>query len=246
MFGENKNIKSLGHYKRQMRILNKPLLTLIKKDIWPLTNATLKRKAVSLIEEIQSAVACLGLLNKSSEALRYVEYFSFSLANRLLSIESAHTKYPRKTPHIDKTIIKDACDFGTFFSLISLTHPKAMRANPNLKVKYIEIPKRNTSEIKVLEVFNILDRILQLQILAFLDPLIDALLPENFYGFREGRSPLQAIAYLSENIQHSDISKYHLVSINTQKCFDSVSHKFILDKFPFPLKYKNLLIRWLR
>lgn len=229
-----------------MKVLNKFFQELIQKDIWPLTNFVLKQKVIGLIEEIQFTIAYLGFLNKSSEALRYVEYFSFSLANRLLSIESICTRSSRNTPGVDETIIKDAYDFKTCFSLVSLTHPKHMEISPNLEVKYIEIPKKDTFKIRVLGVHNIVDRVLQLQMLTFLDPLIDTLLPENFYGFRKGRSPLQAIAYLSKSIQLSDISRYHLLSIDIRKCFDSISHEFILNRFPFPLKYKDLLIRWIK
>lgn len=246
MTAENKSIKSLGYYKRQMKVLNSSLLEFIQKDIWPLTNVVLKQEVISLIEEIQFTIAHLGFLNKSSEALYYVEYFSFSLANRLLSIESIRTRFLRNTPGIDETIIKNAYDFKTCLSLVSLTHPKCIETSPNLKVKYFEIPKKDTSEIRVLGIHNVVDRVLQLEMLTFLDPLIDTLLPENFYGFRKGRSPLQAIAYLSRSIQLSDTSRYHLVSIDIQKCFDSISHEFILNKFPFPSKYKDLLIRWIK
>jgi retron-type reverse transcriptase len=204
---ENKNIKSLGHYKRKMKALNKSLLELIQKDIWPLTNVVLIQKVISFIEEIQFTIAHLGFLNKFSEALRYVEYFSFSLASRLLSIENIRTRSLRNTPGIDGTTIKDAYAFKTCLSLVSLTHLKCIETSPNLEVKYVEIPKKDISKIRVLEVYNIVDRVLQLQMLTFLDPLIDTLLSENFYGFRKGRSPLQAIAYLSNSIQLSDTSR---------------------------------------
>jgi Reverse transcriptase (RNA-dependent DNA polymerase) len=244
MMTENKSVKSLGYYKRQMKVLDKFLLEFIQKDIWPLTNVVLKQEVISLIEEIQFTIAHLRFLNKSSEALYYVEYFSFSLANRLLSIESIRTRFSRNISGIDETIIKNAYDFKTCFFLVSLTHPKCIKTSPNLEVKYLETPKRNTSKIRVLKIHNIVDCVLQLEMLTFLDPFIDTLLPENFYSFRKGRSSLQAIAYLFRSIQLSDTFRYHLVFIDIQKCFDSISHEFILNKFPFPLKYKDLLVRW--
>lgn len=240
---ENKNIKSLGHYKRRMKVLNKSLQELIQKDIWPLTNFVLKQEVISLIEEIQFTIAYLGFLNKSLKALSYVEYFSFSLASRLLSIENIRIRSLRSTPEIGETILKNAYDFKTCFSLVSLTHPKHKETIPKLEAKYIEIPHKNTAKISVLRVCNIVDRVLQLQMLRFLDSLIDTLLPDNFYGLRKGRSPLQAIAYLSRSIQLSATFKYHLVSIDIQNPFDFISHEFILNKFPFPLKYKDFLIR---
>jgi len=246
MTTENKTIKSLGHYKRKMKVLNNSLKVPIQESIWPLTNFVLKQETISLIEEIQSTIAYLGSLNKSSEALRYVEYFSFSLANRLLSIERIRTRSSRNIPGIDKTIIKNVYDFKTCLSLALLTHPKHIEISSNLEVKYVEILKKDTSKLRVLGIHNIVDRVLQLQMLTFLDPLIDATLPENFYSFRKSRSSLQAIASLFKSIKLSDISKYHLVSVNIRKCFDSITHEFILDKFPFPVKYKNLLVRWIK
>jgi retron-type reverse transcriptase len=113
-------------------------------------------------------------------------------------------------------------------------------------VKYLEIFNANTSKIKLVGVYPFVDRVLQLQMLTFLDPLIDAVLPENFYGYRRGRSSLQAIAYLFKRILLSDTFKYHLVFVSIQKCFDFISHKVILNKFIFPKKYKYLLVRWVK
>jgi retron-type reverse transcriptase len=106
--------------------------------------------------------------------------------------------------------------------------------------------KEDTSIWNILRTHNVVDSVLQLQMLTFIDPLIDAILPEHFYGFRRGRSSLQAIAYLSSSIQLSDISRYHLVFVDIWKCFDSISHEFIQERLPFPIKYKGLLMRWIK
>jgi hypothetical protein len=89
---ENMTIKSLGHYKRKIKMLNSSISGFIQKGIWPLTNFVLKQELIRLINEIQFTIAHLGSLNKILEALRYVEYFSFSLANRILCVESIRAK----------------------------------------------------------------------------------------------------------------------------------------------------------
>jgi hypothetical protein len=240
---ENMAIKSLGHYKRKIKILNTFINGFIQKGIWPFTNFVLKQELTSLIHEIQLTIVHLGSLNKISEALGYIEYFSFSLANRLLCMENIRTKSLRNTFGTDQTIIKNSLDFTTCFSWVLLTHPKRIKTCPNLEVKYVEMTKEDTSILKILKIHSIVDSVLQLQMSTFLDPLIDAILPEHFYSSRRGRSPLQAIAYLSSSILLSDVSRYHLVFVDIWKCFDSISHEFIQDKFPFPNKYKNLLVR---
>jgi RNA-directed DNA polymerase len=73
-------------------------------------------------------------------------------------------------------------------------------------------------------------------------------LPEHFYGYRKGRSPLQAIAFLSKSIGLSDPSKFHLVKINIEKCFDNISHDFIIREIkPISCGVNQILIRkWLK
>jgi retron-type reverse transcriptase len=98
--------------------------------------------------------------------------------------------------------------------MISFTHPKYIKTCLDLEVRQVQITKDDSSKLKVLRIHNIIDSALQLQIATFLDPLIDAILPEHFYGFRRGRSSLQAIAYLSSNIQLSDVSRYYLAFVS--------------------------------
>ena len=93
---------------------------------------------------------------------------------------------------------------------------------------------------------NLIDRISQMQFLILLDPIIDQLLPNNFYGFRKGRNALQALSYLSKSISISDLTRYYLIKIDIEKCFDNINHNYILKNFPFPKKYLKLLTRWLK
>jgi retron-type reverse transcriptase len=113
----------------------------------------------------------------------------------------------------------------------------------NMLVKTIEIVKKDTSDTRVLGISNLIDRISQMQFLILLDPIIEQLLPNNFYGFRKGRNALQAISYLSKSISVSDLTRYHLIKIDLEKCFDNLCHNFIIKNFPFPKKYLKLLIR---
>jgi hypothetical protein len=211
---ENMTIKSLGYFKRKIKILNSFIYGFIQKGIWPFTNFVLKQELIRLINEIQFTIAHLGSLGKIWEALRYVEYFSFSLANRLLCVESIRSESPRSIIDVDDIIVKKLYSFKMCFFMISFTHPKYIKTCLDLEVRQVQITKDDSSKLKVLRIHNIIDSALQLQIATFLDPLIDAILPEHFYGFRRGRSSLQAIAYLSSNIQLSDVSRYYLAFVS--------------------------------
>lgn len=110
-------------------------------------------------------------------------------------------------------------------------------------VKTVEIKKDTSEVIRVLGICNLIDRISQMQFLILLDPIVEELLLNNFYGYRKGRNALQAIAYLSNSITKSDLTRYYLIKIDLEKCFENLCHKFIIKNFPFPKKYLNLLIR---
>lgn len=170
----------------------------------------------------------------------------FSTIIRLLCIEKIRIRTYRDTTGFDLCIIEPAIDYKTCFQLFEQSNIKNTNFSTDMLVKYIDILKKDSSKKRVLGISNIIDRVIQLQFATLLDPLIDPLLSVNFYGFRKGRNALQAIAYLSRSIQFNDLTRYHLLKVDIIKCFDNLAHAYILNNFPFPNKYKKLLIRWLK
>jgi retron-type reverse transcriptase len=172
-----------------------------------------------------------------------VEYFVFSTIIRLISIDKIRTRSSRASGGTDNCIIKSSTDYKKCFELFKQSSIKNTNFSTDMFVKYFEIKKKDSSSKRILGINNIIDRIIQLQFVTLLDPLIDSQLPTRFYGFRKSRSALQAIAYLSHSIQVSDLTRYHLLKIDIEKCFDNLDHEYILNNFPFPNKHKKLLIR---
>lgn len=170
----------------------------------------------------------------------------FSTIIRLTCIEKIRTRPSRDSAGFDSCIIKSSTDFKTCFQLFEQSNIKNTNFSTDMLVNYIEIPKKDSSKKRILGISNIIDRVIQLQFVTLLDPMIDPLLSTKFYGFRKGRNALQAIAYLSKSIQLSDLTRYHLLKVDIKQCFDNLEHSYILNNFFFPNKYKNLLIRWLK
>ena len=236
-------LHSIGYFRSQFKNLNELCSCYIEKGSWPLCDYSLKKKVIKNIEQLQYEIAILCSLDRKDEALRYVEIFSFSLVVRVYSIESIRTRKSRSTPGVDESIIQNANDYASCLQLFSLTHPKNISYEIDMEVRYVEITKKDSTEVRVLDIGNIVDRALQLQLLVLLDPIVESTLPEHFYGYRKGRNPLQAIAFLSKSIQLSDLSRFYLTAVDITKCFDSISHDYILEEFPFPEKFKRLLHR---
>lgn len=239
-------MKTLGEFKRRINEVNIKLAYEINNKRWPLVNLSLKREVIVVLEDLQKSIAQLSLKDEQELALKYVEYFCFSLVVRVYAIDKIRSRKSRETAGIDTITIKSVRDFKTCLNLVKETHPMNVNYNENMEVKYIEILKKDVSKVRILGLSNIVDRVLQIQFHLLIDPLIDVNLPELFFGFRKGKNTHQALAYLSHSINVSDTSRFHLLYIDINKCFDTISHGYILEHFSFPEKYKKLLIRWLR
>lgn len=208
-----------------------------------MVNLSLKREVIVVLEDLQKSIAQLSLKDEQELALKYVEYFCFSLVVRVYAVDKIRSRKSIETAGIDTITIKSVRDFKTCLNLVKETHPTNVNYNENMEVKYIEIPKKDASKVRILGLSNIVDRVLQIQFHLLIDPLIDVNLPELFFGFRKGKNTHQALAYLSHSINVSDTSRFHLLYIDINKCFDTISHGYILEHFSFPEKYKKLLIR---
>lgn len=204
---------------------------------------------IRTVELMQQEIATLCSLDKRDEALKLLEKYCFSLFLRVYAVELIRTRSSRQSPGEKAVATKnqvfrcDPNDYATCLELVALTHPKNISFEKDMLVQYVEIPKKDSTKVRVLGISNIVDRVLQTQFLVLLDPIIEAQLPEGFYGFRKGRSTLQALGFLTTSIQLSDLSRYHLVSVDMSKCFDSISHQYILENYPFPQKFKALMER---
>lgn len=242
----NMKIETLGVLKKELFEINISINVLINAKVWPLTDLKIKRWVNSWLKKLQYSIAGLTNRNETKISLKYIEYFSYSTVIRLICIDKIRTRRSRNTPGIDSNTINSATDYKRCFQLLLESNIKNANFSTDMLVKYVEIQKKDTNNIRILGISNLLDRISQMQFVILLDPLIDQLLPNNFYGFRKGRNSLQAISYLSKSIQLSDLTRYHLVKIDIEKCFDNLDHNYIVKNFPFPKKYLKLLIRWLK
>lgn len=242
----NMKIETLGVLKRELLEINTSIKVLINDKVWPLTDLKIKKWINSWLKKLQYSIAGLTNNNETKSSLKYIEYFCYSTVIRLICIDKIRTRRSRDTPGTDLNTINSSTDYKTCFQLLLDSNIKNANFSTDMLVKTVEISKKDMTNTRVLGISNLIDRISQMQFVILLDPLIDQLLPNNFYGFRKGRNSLQAISYLSKNILISDLDRYHLVKIDLEKCFDNLNHNYIIKNFPFPKKYLKLLTRWLK
>ena len=140
--------------------------------------------------------------------MNIISEFSFSLVVRINAIDRIRTRKFLETSCIDDFIIMKANDHSMYFKLLELTHPKNLSKKCNMQVRYVKISRKDTIKIRILRINNIVDRIIQLQFIGLLDPIIDSNLSLYIYSFRRGRSALQSIAFLHKNLLLSNMEWY--------------------------------------
>jgi hypothetical protein len=178
---------------------------------------------------------------KNVEALKYVEYFVFSSIIRIRCIDKVRTISSRQATFLNNQIFSSPTDFVTCLKLFKQTHVKNINLKRIKEIYSIKICKTNKNKISEVKSTDVLDKILQLQFLFLLEPVIDTMLSENFYGFRKNRNALQAVSFLSKSLQGSHLSNFVLILASIKKCFNNTFSKFVCSRFPFPSKYGNLL-----
>jgi RNA-directed DNA polymerase len=90
-------------------------------------------------------------------------------------------------------------------------------------VRMVEIAKRDGSP-RVLGVPTVADRIAQTVVAAHLEPLVEPVFHEDSYGYRPGRSALDAIGVCRERCWRQN----WVLDLDIRAFFDSVPHDLVL------------------
>jgi len=91
-------------------------------------------------------------------------------------------------------------------------------------VRAVEIPKPHSRGVRVLGVPTIADRIAQTVAAMFLEPLVEPRFHDDSYGYRPGRSQLDALAACRRRCWKYD----WIIDLDVQKFFDSVPWDLIV------------------
>jgi len=104
-------------------------------------------------------------------------------------------------------------------------------------VRVVHIPKPSGG-VRMLGIPTVLDRFIQQAILQVFGPIFDAGFSESSYGFRPGRSALQAVEQAREHIA----AGYRwLVDLDLEQFFDRVNHDILMSRVARKIKDKRLL-----
>jgi RNA-directed DNA polymerase len=110
-------------------------------------------------------------------------------------------------------------------------------------VRAVEIPKKGGT--RVLGIPNVVDRVAQTVAVLALEPAVESVFHEDSYGYRPGRSPLDAVEVCKRRCWEKD----WVVDLDVKAFFDSVSWDLVLKSVARHTDQKWVLMyveRWLR
>jgi group II intron reverse transcriptase/maturase len=91
-------------------------------------------------------------------------------------------------------------------------------------VRQVEIPKEGGKSVRILGVPTVADRIAQTVVKQYLEPEVDGVFHPDSYGYRPGRSALQAVGVCRERCWKED----WVIDLDIRAFFDTLPHELVM------------------
>ena len=212
------------------------ILSAVNEDKWLLSKSEYT-KTLSLLQKI---ICSLCLIDKEKEAQSLISKYYGHIVIRFIAINRVRLN-SGKTPGADGIKLVSDNDKCTMLRLTNLSNFNKV---PPMEVLKVEIPKKD-GKMRQLGICSTYDRVLQTCAVLLLDPFYEAKFNPNMYGFRCGRTTLNAVASLKSTLERGDTHRLGVILVDIEKCFDKISHESIFKYLKLPRIMKPHLERWL-
>ena len=210
------------------------MTTLNASDVWKTLDWETIEQAVF---KLQARIHAAALRKDRNCYHRLMRLLVHSRAGKLLAVHRvAEINGGADTAGIDgvKSLSPSACH--ALASKLSLDD----RIDPVLR-KWI--PKKNSTELRPLGIPTMRARAQQALLVLALDPWFEAIAEPHVYGYRRGRSCIDALERIRANIARTP---RWVLDADIEKFFDRVNHSALLAKVDAPRFMKDAIKRMLR
>lgn len=195
-------------------------------------------KTQSRVRKIQHRIYDATLSGNIKRVYWLQKFLIGSQAAKLLSVRQVTSlNKGKRTPGVDKKIILTAAKRVELALSLKLDGT----ASP---IRRVWIPKPGKTEKRPLGIPIIGDRARQALAKLALEPQWEAYFEANSYGFRPGRSALDAIEAIFLNLHH-DRPKW-VYDADIRKCFDRINQEALLEKIQSFPQMKRQIRSWLK
>ena len=200
------------------------------------------RKAQSEVNRLQRRIYGSTQKGEFHKVSKIQKHLVKSASARYLAVRRVTSNRGKLTPGVDGMVIASAKDKWTLME--ELKDLKSYQAKPT---RTVYIPKGNGSKRK-LGIPTIRDRGMQALILIALEPEWEAKFEPHSFGFRPGRSAIDAVQYIGRVFVPKRGIKPHsgwVLDADMSACFDNINHNALLNKlegFPF----RRIIRGWLK
>ncbi len=179
------------------------------------------------VERLQQKIFRETRAGNLREVCKLQKLLARSLAARLWAVKLVtEVNRGRNTPGIDGYLCKSDKEKTTLAGELRLN---GYKPSP---VKVAWIPKSDGTKRR-LSVPTIRDRAMQSLVLVVMSPEWEARFEPHSFGFRPGRSAIDAIHHMATTLMHYKERRPHpewVFDADIAKCFDSINHEALLGK----------------
>jgi len=168
------------------------------------------------------------------KALQHLLTRSFS--GRALAVRRVTENQGKRTPGVDGVV------WDSPKKKIEAVLTLRQRGYQTLPLRRIYIPKNNGGGRRPLSIPCMRDRAMQALYLLALDPIAETTADPNSYGFRQWRSPADAVERIHHALTRKNAADW-VLKCDIKSCFDKISHPWLLENIPME---KSILKKWLK
>jgi len=192
-------------------------------------------KAQKQVRRLQMRIAKATREGRHGKAKTLQWILTHSFYAKCLAVDRVVSNKGGRTPGVDKVIWKSS---RQKIQAIKTLKRRGYQPKP---LRRVYIPKRNGKK-RPLSIPTMKDRAMQALHRLSLEPIAETQADWNSYGFREGRSPADAIGQC-----FCCLAKKHapawILEGDIEGCFDQISHDWLLEHIPMD---KFILQKWLQ